>query len=51
MSLLEEAAVAETTTLLFDESSLKSPVVVSIVVPFKNPSLIPFALILPVTFN
>ena len=51
VSLLEEAAFAEITTLLFDESSFKSPVVVSMVVPSANPSLIPFALTLPATFN
>ena len=51
VSLLVEPSVEETTTLLFDEVNFKSPVTVSIVVPSVNPSLIPFALILPATFN
>ena len=38
-------------TLSFDESNFKSPVVVLIVVPSVNPSVILFALTLPWTLN
>ena len=51
VSLLVASRVEETITLLFDEFNFNSPVTVSIVVPSVNPSLIPFALILPATFN